>query len=153
MLGCIFSSVAESERALQGSAKRILLHHFLPEGLHKRPEGKRGEKSVDVVVTSSPYNIGIGHGSFNDALPREKYLVWMEEVGVAIKWALADDGSCFVKIDSKPKDQWIAWNVTSGAEEAFCAQEHHSLGQVNSEPISATTRTLPSISQSATSSL
>ncbi|HEX2557224.1 MAG TPA: site-specific DNA-methyltransferase, partial [Nitrososphaera sp.] len=36
------------------------------------------EKSVDVVVTSPPYNIGISYGSYNDSMPREKYLAWIE---------------------------------------------------------------------------
>ncbi|MGH9991083.1 MAG: DNA methyltransferase, partial [Nitrososphaera sp.] len=67
------------------------------------------EKSVDVVVTSPPYNIGINYGSYSDALPREQYLSWMEAVGSAVRRALADDGSFFLNIGNKPKDQWIAW--------------------------------------------
>jgi site-specific DNA-methyltransferase (adenine-specific) len=80
------------------------------------------EKSVDVVVTSPPYNIGIGYSSYNDALPREKYLAWMEEVGVAVKRALADDGSFFLNIGNKPKDQWIAWDVASVLRKHFVLQ-------------------------------
>jgi site-specific DNA-methyltransferase (adenine-specific) len=80
------------------------------------------EKSVDVVVTSPPYNIGIGYGSYNDALPREKYLAWMEEVGVAIKRVLSDDGSFFLNIGNKPRDQWIAWDVASVLRKHFVLQ-------------------------------
>jgi site-specific DNA-methyltransferase (adenine-specific) len=80
------------------------------------------EKSVDVVVTSPPYNIGIGYSSYNDALPRGKYLAWMEEVGVAVKRALADDGSFFLNIGNKPKDQWIAWDVASVLRKHFVLQ-------------------------------
>ena len=80
------------------------------------------EKSVDVVVTSPPYNIGIGYGSYNDALPREKYLAWMEEVGVVIKQALSDDGSFFLNVGNKPKDQWIAWDVASVMKKHFILQ-------------------------------
>ena len=80
------------------------------------------EKSVDVVVTSPPYNIGIGYSSYNDALPRGKYLAWMEEVGVAVKRALADDGSFFLNIGNKPKDQWIAWDVASVLRRHFVLQ-------------------------------
>jgi site-specific DNA-methyltransferase (adenine-specific) len=80
------------------------------------------EKSVDVVVTSPPYNIGIGYSSYNDALPREKYMAWMEEVGVAVKRALADDGSFFLNIGNKPKDQWIAWDVASVLRKHFVLQ-------------------------------
>lgn len=80
------------------------------------------EKSVDVVVTSPPYNIGIGYSSYKDVLPREKYLAWMEQVGVAVKRALADDGSFFLNIGNKPKDQWIAWDVASVLRKHFVLQ-------------------------------
>ena len=80
------------------------------------------EKSVDVVVTSPPYNIGIGYNSYNDTLPREKYLAWMEEVGIAIKHVLADNGSFFLNIGNKPKDQWIAWDVASIMRKHFVLQ-------------------------------
>lgn len=80
------------------------------------------EKSVDVIVTSPPYNIGIGYSSYNDTLPREKYLAWMEEVCVAIKRSLADNGSFFLNIGNKPKDQWIAWDVASVLRRHFVLQ-------------------------------
>ena len=80
------------------------------------------EESVDVVVTSPPYNIGIGYGSYNDTLPRGKYLAWMEEVGVAVEHVLADNGSFFLNIGNKPKDQWIAWDVASIMRKHFVLQ-------------------------------
>jgi site-specific DNA-methyltransferase (adenine-specific) len=78
--------------------------------------------SVDVVVTSPPYNIGINYSSYHDELPREKYLAWMKQVGIAVKRALADDGSFFLNVGSKPKDQWIAWDVASVLREHFVLQ-------------------------------
>ena len=69
------------------------------------------DKSADVVVTSPPYNIGTSYSSYKDELPREKYLTWIEEVGIAIKQALTDDGSFFLNIGNKPKDPWRAWDV------------------------------------------
>jgi hypothetical protein len=49
--------------------------------------------SVDVVVTSPPYNIGVNYNGYDDTIPREEYLDWMEEWGSAVKQALSDDGS------------------------------------------------------------
>jgi site-specific DNA-methyltransferase (adenine-specific) len=80
------------------------------------------EGSVDVVVTSPPYNIGVKYGSYADALPRSKYLQWMEEVGKAVKHCLADDGSFFLNVGNKPKDQWIAWDVASVLRKHFALQ-------------------------------
>jgi site-specific DNA-methyltransferase (adenine-specific) len=80
------------------------------------------DKSADVVVTSPPYNIGTGYSSYKDDLPREKYLTWMEEVGVVVKQALTDDGSFFLNIGNKPKDPWIAWDVAHVLRKYFVLQ-------------------------------
>ena len=80
------------------------------------------EKSADVVVTSPPYNIGTSYGSYKDELPRGKYLTWIEEVGIAIRQALTDDGSFFLNIGSKPKDPWIAWDVAYVLRKHFVMQ-------------------------------
>lgn len=78
--------------------------------------------SVDVVVTSPPYNIGIGYSSYQDALPREKYLSWMQEVAGAVTGALADGGSFFLNVGNRPTDQWIAWDVASALRARFVLQ-------------------------------
>ena len=80
------------------------------------------EGSVDVVVTSPPYNIGVRYGSYNDSMPRAKYLEWIEQVGVAAKRTLADDGSFFLNVGNKPKDQWIAWDVAAVLRKHFVLQ-------------------------------
>lgn len=51
------------------------------------------DKTVDVVVTSPPYNIGIKYNKYSDNLSREDYLNWIEEVVKEIKRVLKDDGS------------------------------------------------------------
>ena len=34
------------------------------------------DESVDIVVTSPPYNLGIGYKSYDDSLTSEDYLTW-----------------------------------------------------------------------------
>jgi site-specific DNA-methyltransferase (adenine-specific) len=80
------------------------------------------EASVDVVVTSPPYNIGVRYGSYSDSLPREKYLEWIEQVGKGVRRVLADDGSFFLNVGNKPKDQWIAWDVAGVLRKHFVLQ-------------------------------
>lgn len=41
-------------------------------GLRAVPSG-----SVDVVVTSPPYNIGVAYRSYDDRRPRADYLAWL----------------------------------------------------------------------------
>lgn len=71
------------------------------------------EKSVDVVVTSPPYNIGIGYGSYRDNLPHEEYLEWTERWALEVKRTLAEGGSVFVNVGSRPSEPWVAWDVAS----------------------------------------
>lgn len=80
------------------------------------------ERSVDVVVTSPPYNIGINYGRYDDSRPRQEYLRWLGQISQEIKRALADDGSFFLNIGNKPKDQWIAWDVAYVLRRDFVLQ-------------------------------
>lgn len=80
------------------------------------------EGSVDAVVTSPPYNIGVGYNSYSDSIPRGSYLAWIERVGVAVKRALADDGSFFLNIGNRPSDQWVAWDVAAVMRKHFMLQ-------------------------------
>jgi site-specific DNA-methyltransferase (adenine-specific) len=80
------------------------------------------QNSIDVVVTSPPYNIGVNYNTYDDTLPREKYLAWMREVGNSIKKVLKDDGSFFLNMGSKPRDQWIAWDVANALRKDFNLQ-------------------------------
>ncbi len=45
--------------------------------------------SVDVVVTSPPYNLGISYGVYNDSIPRDEYLSWLERVAREARRVLA----------------------------------------------------------------
>ncbi len=49
------------------------------------------ENSIDVVVTSPPYNIGINYTLYRDTLPKERYLSWIKEIGFLIKTVLKQE--------------------------------------------------------------
>jgi len=71
------------------------------EGMRSRlPDG-----SVDVVVTSPPYNIGAPYKSYRDKKPFDEYLDWMEQVASECRRVLQDDGSLFLNIGDKPSDK------------------------------------------------
>ncbi len=63
-------------------------------------------QSIDTVVTSPPYNIGIKYSDYDDTISREHYLKWLDEWAVAVKRVLKDDGSFFLNIGGKPSDPW-----------------------------------------------
>jgi site-specific DNA-methyltransferase (adenine-specific) len=90
-------------------------------------EGMKGllkPEEVDVIVTSPPYNIGVKYNKYDDTIPREKYLDWMENVGKECERVLKQDGSFFLNMGHKPKDPWVAWEV------AFRMRKHFTLQNV-----------------------
>jgi site-specific DNA-methyltransferase (adenine-specific) len=78
--------------------------------------------SVDVVITSPPYNIGINYDTHRDNLPRAEYLGWMNKTGASVKRVLKENGSFFLNIGNTPKDQWIAWDVAQTLRDHFVLQ-------------------------------
>lgn len=79
-------------------------------------------KSVDVVVTSPPYNIGIKYGAYDDKIPRKDYLAWMTEWGRSVKRVLKDNGSLFLNIGSKPSDPTVPFQVLEALSGDFKLQ-------------------------------
>jgi site-specific DNA-methyltransferase (adenine-specific) len=67
--------------------------------------------SIDVIVTSPPYNIGKTYGHHHDSMPRDEYLAWMRKVAEQAKRVLKEDGSFFLNIGGKPTDPWIPFDV------------------------------------------
>ncbi len=67
--------------------------------------------SVDVIVTSPPYNLGIRYGTYQDTLSRSEYLAWTNRWVAAAARVLAADGSLFLNVGAKPSDPWTALDV------------------------------------------
>jgi site-specific DNA-methyltransferase (adenine-specific) len=73
--------------------------------------------SVSAIVTSPPYNLGVRYRSYDDTLPRERYLDW---TGAWIKTAaraLDPGGSLFLNVGAKPTDPWGALDVAQAARQ------------------------------------
>jgi site-specific DNA-methyltransferase (adenine-specific) len=78
--------------------------------------------SVDVAVTSPPYNLGIAYNSHDDTAPREEYLAWCDTWGGAVKRALAPGGSFFLNVGSKPTDPCVPFAVLAVMQKHFILQ-------------------------------
>lgn len=70
-------------------------------------------KSVDVIVTSPPYNIGIKYASYKDNLKTEDYLNWVESIAIVSKRVLKDGGSFFLNTGGSLKEPWISYDIAS----------------------------------------
>jgi site-specific DNA-methyltransferase (adenine-specific) len=62
--------------------------------------------SVDVVVTSPPYNIGVKYGVYNDRISRAEYLDWIEQWSEHVWHVLSPHGSVFFNVGGTPSDPW-----------------------------------------------
>jgi site-specific DNA-methyltransferase (adenine-specific) len=73
------------------------------------------EHSVDAIVTSPPYNLGIRYRSYDDRLPRDEYLDWTGRWVAAAGRVLQPQGSLFLNVGAKPTDPWAAFDVAQAA--------------------------------------
>jgi site-specific DNA-methyltransferase (adenine-specific) len=79
-------------------------------------------ESVDVVVTSPPYNIGVPYNGYDDRIPRDEYLAWINRWGALVGRVLKPDGSLFLNIGSKPSDPGMPFDVAAELREVFRLQ-------------------------------
>lgn len=63
------------------------------------------------MVTSPPYNLGIRYRSYDDTIPRGRYLAWTGDWVRRAAAALAPDASLFLNVGGKPTDPWTALDV------------------------------------------
>jgi site-specific DNA-methyltransferase (adenine-specific) len=80
--------------------------------------------SVDVVVTSPPYNLDIQYGTYKDDLPRDNYLKWLHDVFSAVKHCLKDDGHFFLNMGYSNIDPWVGMDVGNVARDLFVLQNN-----------------------------
>jgi site-specific DNA-methyltransferase (adenine-specific) len=70
-----------------------LIHGDCLEEMRKIPD-----KSVDLVITSPPYNCGIDYGEYKDNLSWDDYLSWCEEWILLIRRLLKPDGRFAINV-------------------------------------------------------
>lgn len=81
-------------------------------------------ETVDVVVTSPPYNIGISYKSYDDRRPRADYLAWLTQIGQQLARVMTPNGSFFLNVGGTGTDPWIAMDVANAFRESFILQNH-----------------------------
>src|SRR5438309_8095926 len=78
--------------------------------------------SVDLVVTSPPYNLGIKYRNYNDSRNRSEYLNWTREWAGQVKRLLKDKGSFFLNLGSTPSNPLIPHELIGALKELFVLQ-------------------------------
>src|SRR6476661_3737237 len=69
------------------------------EGMIRIPDG-----TIDLVVTSPPYNLGIAYGSYVDRQDRQGYLDWCQQWAAQVRRVLKPLGSFFLNLGASPSN-------------------------------------------------
>lgn len=76
-------------------------------------------ESIDLVMTSPPYNLGIGYRQYVDRQDRQSYLNWCGKWAAQIRRLLGRDGSFFLNVGSAPSNPMLPHQIvielTSGS--------------------------------------
>jgi site-specific DNA-methyltransferase (adenine-specific) len=70
-------------------------------------------KSVDVIVTSPPYNLNKKYQIYIDRRERKDYLCWLSEIAKASYKILGNDGSFFLNVSGTPSDSLLPLEVST----------------------------------------
>lgn len=87
-------------------------------------EGMRGfgDESIDLVVTSPPYNLGVRYSKFSDRSDRDDYLGWCKTWAVEIARLLKPDGSFFLNAGSSPANPMFPHELVLALRDLFVLQ-------------------------------
>jgi site-specific DNA-methyltransferase (adenine-specific) len=78
--------------------------------------------SVDVVVTSPPYNLGIKYGNYDDRQIRTDYLDWCSRWAAEVKRVLKKGGSFFLNVGASPSNPLLPHQLVLELTKLFVLQ-------------------------------
>ena len=82
------------------------------------------EASVDVIVTSPPYNLGIAYSAYDDRKAESDYLDWMVQVATALRRVLHPEGSFFLNVAGSSTQPWLPFELITRLRPLFALQNH-----------------------------
>jgi len=80
------------------------------------------EASVDIVVTSPPYNLGVAYGKYSDRQDRQSYLKWCREWARQVRRVLKSNGSFFLNIGAAPSKPMLPHEIVIELRDIFVLQ-------------------------------
>jgi site-specific DNA-methyltransferase (adenine-specific) len=84
--------------------------------------GKISASSVDLVVTSPPYNLGVRYRKYSDRQDRQAYLKWCASWAAQIRRALKSSGSFFLNIGAAPSNPMLPHEIVFQFRDLFILQ-------------------------------
>src|ERR1700746_3308525 len=80
------------------------------------------DESVDLVVTSPPYNLGIRYRKYSDRQDRQSYLNWCGKWAAQIGRVLKPSGSFFLNIGAAPSNPMLPHEIVFQLRDFFVLQ-------------------------------
>ncbi len=71
--------------------------------------------TVDVVVTSPPYNLGLSYRDYCDRRNEDEYLDWLIRVASEIRRVMKADASFFLNISGSSSAPWLPFDSPAEA--------------------------------------
>lgn len=107
-------------------AKTVNTHIHLHHGDCLHGMRKLEKESIDLVVTSPPYNLGINYATYEDTAQRPAFITWCEEWAQEIKRVMSDQASFFLNVGAAPSNPLLPHQLvlalTDGNDPLFILQ-------------------------------
>ena len=82
------------------------------------------EGTVDVAVTSPPYNIDLRYRAYRDTREEADYLDWMVAICTELRRVLKPEGSFFLNISGSSSRPWLPFELIVRLRPIFALQNH-----------------------------
>jgi site-specific DNA-methyltransferase (adenine-specific) len=79
-------------------------------------------ESIDLVVTSPPYNLGIKYGRYDDRRGWDDYFGWTRSWAGAVKRVLKPKGSFFLNVGASPANPMLPHEIILALKDLFVLQ-------------------------------
>jgi site-specific DNA-methyltransferase (adenine-specific) len=80
--------------------------------------------TVDVVVTSPPYNLGLSYRDYCDERSEDEYLDWLIRIAREIRRVMKANASFFLNISGSSSAPWLPFELVVRLRPLFVLQNH-----------------------------
>lgn len=83
---------------------------------------RMADATIDLVVTSPPYNLGIAYSRYSDRQEREGYLDWCHQWATQVQRLLKPEGSFFLNLGASPSNPLLPHELMLRFRDLFVLQ-------------------------------
>jgi site-specific DNA-methyltransferase (adenine-specific) len=108
-----------------GGAKRVGSQTVIPGDCLAVMASQIDRGSIDVVVTSPPYNLNLAYSLYADTRTEADYVAWLLSAAAQIKQVLKPDGSFFLNIGGSNSQPWLPFEIIVKLRAAGFSLQNH----------------------------